>query len=227
MNEVSLPFFNCLLGVLEHPLLTNGTVIAVGIAINGWWTRRQSKKASIEINREAEKIKFEIGRKYLLTEIRTRNVLEIYPKLFDAMLSAVSPSVGYFKAITAKIEQLQQQGAEIELMDLISLLENYLELQFKDGNTRPKELREFHSCHLSSTLYISQESNKIVNDIKGNLMILLKIIEEHVQSGKCRTYDKAKILEFLDSASITASALEQDKDHLGLQMNRELNPYQD
>lgn len=82
MNEINF-IFDWLLKVLERPLLTNAVMISVAgfvlVLIGNW----QNKKAQIEINAAAERIKFEIQKKYLLTEIQTRNLLEIYPKLYD------------------------------------------------------------------------------------------------------------------------------------------------
>lgn len=223
MNTTNL-FFNWLLEILEHPLLTNGVIIAIGGLFLTFLGTRQNKKAQIEINSAAEKIKFEIQRKYLLTEIQTRNLLEIYPKLYDSLLEAVSPLAGYFNTIITKVTRIQEENKEPEFHQLKSLIENYFELSF--GNLDFKELTIFNNCHASSTLFISESSNEIIKEMKRNLMILFGVVNDHIITKKYLQYDSKKILEFLNKVSIALTALEQDRDHLARQMNKELNPYQ-
>lgn len=223
MNTTNL-FFNWLLEILEHPLLTNGVMIAIGGLFLTFLGTRQNKKAQIEINSAAEKIKFEIQRKYLLTEIQTRNLLEIYPKLYDSLLEAVSPLAGYFNTIITKVTRIQKENKEPEFHQLKSLIENYFELSF--GNLDFKELTIFNNYHASSTLFISESSNEIIKEMKRNLMILFGVVNDHIITKKYLQYDSKKILEILNKVSIALTALEQDRDHLARQMNKELNPYQ-
>lgn len=166
MDEIHL-FFYWLLKIFEHPLLTNGVMIAIGGFFLTFLGARQNKKAQIEINSAAEKIKFEIQRKYLLTEIQTRNLLEIYPKLYDTVLDAVSPLAGYFNTIVTKVTRIQKEGKEPEFYQLKSLLENYFEPSF--GNLDFKELTIFNNYHASSALFISENSNEIIKEMKRNL----------------------------------------------------------
>jgi len=223
MNEINL-IINWLLNFLEHPLLTNGIMIALGGAILTFLVNRQNKKAQIEINSAAEKVKFEIQRKYLLTEIQTRNLIKIYPKLYDTLLGAASPIAGYFNTILTKVREIQNQGKELESHQLQSLIENYLEPSF--GNMDFKELSIFNNYHASSALFISESSNEIIKKIKLNLLHLFGIINNYVITKKYLEYDSKKNLEIFDKVSIALTALEQDRDILARQMNKELNPYQ-
>ena len=124
---------NFIVKIAVNPLfapLLSALIIGIGKII----LNRITKKAKIEINKEAEKIKFEIQRKYLLTEIRTRNLLEVYPKLHDSVHAAAGPYVTYFITIFRKIEELKSSGKEPNRDQLLQVFEDYISVIFsKDG----------------------------------------------------------------------------------------------
>jgi hypothetical protein len=65
--------------------------------------------STIKVNQAIEHAKFEIQRAQLLAEIRTRHLLEIYPKLNSAAHAAAGPFVTYFTTIGDQIEKLDHK----------------------------------------------------------------------------------------------------------------------
>ena len=120
------------------PILS-GLVIGVGTLIAKIILRRAVEKGTIKVNQAAELAKFEIQRAQQLAEIRTKYLLQVYPKLYVAAHSAAGPFVAYFTTITEQIERLRQKNKDPDETQLRQLFTDYWDaVSSRDGFINPQ-----------------------------------------------------------------------------------------
>lgn len=210
--------------------LTNSAAIAIVSAASGIITKliinRSLKKAQIEIDREGKKIEYEIQRKYMLTEIRIRHLLEIYPKLHDAVHLAASPFTSYFATILDQIDLIKGQGGEPTTSQILQFIEVYFIDIFNEDrlNLKIEHVNELNNTLVSSSLFISEEVREIVLEMKNEIMNLFRLVRHEIASGKVNDFNHEQLINLLDRAAKSLSSLNQNKDHLAIKMNKELDP---
>ncbi len=76
---------------ISHPIIKNTVLPALIASISTFISNYYLyKRAKIKINNQAEKIKYEMQRKYLFMEMRTTQLFKIYPELFSKFKDAES-----------------------------------------------------------------------------------------------------------------------------------------
>lgn len=199
-------------------------MIGLGGLLQTLIVNRQRKKAQIEIKKAAADIEFEIKYKYVKTEIQTRNLLEIYPKLYKAMLEAVSPYTGYFSTIIDKLIEAQKAGQVVEFIHFKDLIENYYEPCFGEYDSVVKKLGFYSNYLTTSALFVSSIVMDLATEIKKDSRVLYRFIEDHVRSRKYLKYDAQKLLTLFDEVSLQLASIEHNRTDLIKQMSKELNP---
>ncbi len=211
---------------LLHPLLTNGIFVSIVGALWVWISKiliqKQIKNGKIEIEKESKKAQFELQRKYLLTEIKTRNLLEIYPQLFESTSYAVSPFVGYFGAILKKISENKEKTQS----EILSIIFDYKNVAF--GNDFGlNDLTAFSNFLASKSMFISHKVYAIAMEIKKTILILRQILLNEIVSQKYLKYEINQLLDLITRVQPLLNSLEDDREQFSLQMNHDLDPNHD
>ncbi len=190
-------------------ILTSGIVSAI---FNMW--------SQIKINRESEKIKYEIKRKYFHMEIKTRNLLEIYPKLYLLIRESAAICV-IFDIINKKISNNQNMTEN----ELKALIKEYLDKFISDyPEFGLKEIHTLVNYYESSFLFISSDVDNIINNIKEKFMELINLTRREFISNKYQKYTYNDCLNIINRAFIIRDQLLKYKLILAKQMNKELDP---
>ncbi len=206
------------------PLLS-AFILGIGTLIVRVILRRVVEAGTIRINQAAELAKFDIQRAQQLAELRTKHLLQIYPKLYDAAHGAAGPFVAYFTTITDQIERLRQQNKDPDETQLRQLFIDYSGAVLSpDGFIVPQGVVRFNNELAEAKLYISDDVNAIAEEMKQETMKLFGLIRREIESGIFEKYSKDQLLDLLNKANLNVSSLNQNKDHLASKINKELAP---
>ena len=206
------------------PILS-ALVIGIGTLIAKIILNRDIAKGTIKINQATEHAKFEIQRAHLLAEIRTQHLLEIYPKLNSAAHAAAGPFVTYFMTISEQIEKLRSQSKEPDEKQIQQLFADYWNaVSSPNGFVDANAILTFNNALADAKLFISEEVDAIAEEMKTEIMKLLRLIRREIENGTYKKYSKEQLLELLNKAHLSVSFLAQNKDHLARRMNKDLTP---
>lgn len=228
MAESDLGVWNAIINLVRDPFvppILSALVIGIGTLIAKIILNRDIAKGTIKINQATEHVKFEIQRAHLLAEIRTRHLLEIYPKLNSAVHAAAGPFVTYFTTIGDQIEKLRSQNKEPEEKQIQQFFADYWSaVSSPDGFVEPSAILTFNNALADAKLFISEEVDKIAEEMKTEIMNLFRLVRREIENGTYNNYSKDELLELLNRANLSVSSLAQNKDHLARRMNKDLTP---
>jgi hypothetical protein len=174
-----------------------------------------SKKTFKKINNSAEKIKADIQREYVKTELKTKNLIEIYPQLHQLVRGSGSLAIKFdfikkdidacstaetLKALVAKIFASSDNTEDLKY---IVLFNDYLELKF---------------------LFISNAVQEKADAIKTQLMGLYGLVQDEIVSSVYQTYSYDELVSMIQRAEIMCTTLAKDKQALADLMKNEMNP---
>ncbi len=216
---------NYILSLIETYQLTpviNGAIFAIftGVICN----YLLYKRAVILINKEAEKIKFEMQRNYLHLQIRTKNLYEIYPKLYQLLREAGSLYI-IFETINRKIIEKQANDTLITAEDLRNLIRMCLErIDDADNFLGLNNIASFHNYHEESALFISSEVDKYANEAREHQMDLYRLVKNEIYTDQYSSYSYEQLMNIINRASFIMPQLKECKKAMSKQMNKELDP---
>jgi hypothetical protein len=173
----------------------------------------------IEIKKESEKIQYNIQRNYMLTEIRTKHLLTIYPRLYKSLRLA-GPLCVVIDTIKRKIDEEPLTSTE-EIQALIKEHFDYAYSEHPDLGLQ--QLANFANHYEESLLYISQPTDELLQKVKSLLLDLYRLIKNKIISGEYEKYDKDACLDLINSASSISMQLKDFKYKISRTMNKELN----
>lgn len=169
----------------------------------------------INMSESTQKIKLEVHQK----------LGEIYPKILDAVHNAAYPYVIYFITILSKIDEIKNSGKEPDEIQLRQLIVDYFPEIFSDTLFLGiKDIQEFSNL-LASSLFISEEVKKTLDDMKKEIMDLHYLIKKNIANELFQTYKKEQLLNLINGANLSVSSLNQDKDRLATRMKKELRDF--
>ena len=177
------------------------------------------KRAKIAINKEAEKIKYEMQKKYHHLELKTRSLVDIYPKIYLS-LSYAGCWATFFNMINKKIGELSEQQKRVYIKHVIE--EIYLLNLQTDPTLGLKTIGEFVDYYDSSFLFIPDNIDKIIIEARKSLVSLHELTKNEFASGRYKKYSYEEIVNLLSRASIIIDSLLQHKSKLKELMNKEL-----
>lgn len=183
------------------------------------------KWAQISINKEAEKIKHEMQRRYLYIEIKTKNLLEIYPKLYRLLREAGSLIV-IFDVINKKIKELpsEKQNQQTETIKL--LIKAGFDQFNEDNPLGLRNIVSFANCYEESLLFISEEIDTLAKQSKDLLMDLYRLAKDEIASNAFQQYSQDQLIDLIKRANIIIEKLTINKNNIAKQMKKEFDPFQ-
>ncbi len=188
------------------PLVSAIIIIIIQLS-HASWSICQEKKLSLDMQR-----------KLITFETKARNIHEIYPKLFELALIAISQYGGVFNTIKQKLNQLKEQNKTISHQEL-----NRLILEHIDTCSNPLNQTDIANfCNyfrIKAALYSSKAIEQIIESIIQNLMSLFDIIRRDI----LESFNICSIEDFDNLVSKRIDELTHLRDSLKTQINCELN----
>lgn len=195
----------------------------VGLLITVLTNYYLHKRSQIKINEEAEKIKYEMQRKYLQFQIKTKNLLETYPKMYQLMRESGSLVV-VFDTINKKIDEIPLEKRN-DIKVIKPLLSMYLGIFIETHkNFGLESIRKFADYIEASSLFTSKQVDELANQAKQSLMSLYYIVKNEIIDDKYLEYDEKQLSDLLKRANDIKDTLSEIKNQLQKQMYQELNP---
>ena len=141
-------------------------------------------------------------------------------------MTAATPYVTLFSTINDRIEEIKITGKVPSEIQLREFIDDYFSGIFGEDPLQLKinNVGIFNNLLASSGLFISDEVNTILIDMKKEIMNLFRLIRKEIANSAYYGYNKEQLFDLIDKANISVSSLEQDKEHLARRMNRELSP---
>ena len=141
---------------------------ALSFLVTNWAYRRNT----IKVNNEAERIKYEMRRRYMHLEIKAKNLLEIYPKL-NQLIREAGIIVIFFNVLRKRTLESS------ESINLKNEFETCLNMTFKKDDTYGlKRIARLSNYCKASSLFISTKVDQQVQKIKRNLMNLHQLLQK-------------------------------------------------
>lgn len=200
----------------QHPVLITFICNAIFNGLFYTWLKMQ-------VNRDKEKVKYEIQRKYMHVEIQTRNLLDIYPKLYRLVLEAGKLYI-FADVISKKINEISADNKEQYLNEAKSIIQDARDLMLGE-DLGLNEINVFTQYYELSSLFISDEINEIIMEIKQLFMDLYYLVKKEIANNKYQKYSYKQIMELKEQINTLLSGLDTMKYKLSRKMNAELNPY--
>jgi len=214
--------FKSILILMErHQYLTTIVISVVSSLLTTFvWKFWLYKNVEIKINTEVEKTKYEMQRKYFNMEIKAKNLLEIYPKLFGLIKEAGSLIVIFF-TINKKISESSKDESSLRLL-IKDEFENFIE---SEGFLGLEKIIVFSDYYEAKSLFISDSVSEITKNIKKLLMELYCLAKNEIFNGKYQEYNKDKLMDLMKSAEDIIDKINGSKDKMQRQMNVELKVF--
>lgn len=212
---------NVLLWTESHQFVTSAIIgMLFGTGSGGVITLLMNRRNQIKINKEAERIKYEMKRQYMYTEIKTRNLLEKYPELYSLMLQAP-----WF--IPAIIMSVQEKIHERDLSD--SEIREIIKLGFmaflEDPNKQRVLLQKYADFLAENSIFFSPTVYELGVKMREFIGLIRKIIKTEIAVIGFDKYSKAECIALMQRLEEILEEMNQTKDLLMKQVNEELSPY--
>jgi hypothetical protein len=175
--------------------------------------------AQIKINKEAEKAKYEMQRKYMHTAVKTKNLLVIYPKLYELMLEA-GGIVNVIDVINKKEKQLVNNPPELKKV-IIEFINEFID---RDDTYGLNNIVNFVNYYEKSLLFISGDITKIVQEQKTQFHELYIIVKDVLTDSNYKEFDIDKIIALIRKADPIIVNINELKNKMQKQMHKELHP---
>ena len=194
--------------------------ILFGSGAGGIITLWINRKNQIKINKEAERIKYEMKRQYMYTEIKTTNLLEKYPKLYSLMLQA--PWL-----IPAIILSVQEKICERDLsdFDIKETIRLSFTIYLADSNPQRILFQEYADYLAENSIFFSPTVYELGIKIRELIGSMLKIIKTEIGAIEFDRYSKDECIDLMQRLEDLLGEMNQTKDLIMRQINKELSPY--
>jgi hypothetical protein len=211
---------------VKHPFLANvvitGVFNGIFITLGKIIIDRTATNSQMKLNAFTSEIEIEFKTKYMFLENKTKNLLELYPRLIQLINEAAGALVVYFTTVINKVDEINSKEGKIEPIQIISLLENYLDF-FSDEFSGAKELQSLNNELASSSIFISADMYKKMIDFKKDAAKLWNIVQREVTFREIRKYSKEQLLDLIERARFLIESLDKQKEEIAQTINQELS----
>lgn len=224
--NISTVLFNCFLtlNLIEFVAEAGGNIffLLISALIPGVFTFANfyfTERVKTQANKEIEKIKFEIQRQYMLTEIRVKHVLKIYPDIYRLLREACG-FMCVFDAANTRINNLDFQKI-CETKKVEKLNEYLCKI---DREAVLKKINDFAEIHESNSLFMSTEVDRLALNIRESIMEAYQLAKVEIFSDKFQKYTYSDYEKLIKNMNEIDTKLRAQKKFISRQMNKELDP---
>jgi hypothetical protein len=199
-------------------IIPSGVVSAMVSSIWKYWSQKKLKE-------EAEKISYEMKRKYMHLEIKTKNLQGIYPELYKKLIRAGSLFI-FFDIVIRKHKEIS--SAFLDEKQKLSKLHSIIELYFNEtigedlGLGSIKQFTDYYES--DSLVFISNQVDQMIIIEKKLLLDLFHLVKNEIANDQYKQYSYQECLDLLNRAEAINNKLIENKYKIARQMNSEFDP---
>lgn len=191
-------------------------ITSLGPIVSFFITTNINKSAQIQINEKAEKIKHDLQCKYLQEEIKIKNLLGIYSRLYQ-LIRENGNLIVLFDAVNKKTINLQPNLIK-------GLIKSYfIEYKQIDLSSELKNILAIVEHSESSFLFISSSVQRMIQDLKKLHLQLYSLVKDEIINNKFQSYTEEQCFDLLNRANLIIKNIVDNKNRVKEQMHQELN----